>query len=204
MLTLSRIKPSAPILKRAAIAALIGLMSAHSQAATLPPLVDDFSDPVLNSMGNQRQFLTDTVAGGKSSLITQSQRGVLAVSGNITPARGQLGWASTVLLLNPTGQAEDASAYDGISIGMKKGALSLSANSNEVTNFDYHAAPILVKPDGNFYQLKIPFTSMKRAWSEQTPLNPATISSISLVAYGMQPGDYAYAIDDMRFYTKDE
>ncbi len=80
--------------------------------------------------------------------------------GDIIPARGQPGWASTVLLLDPQGLPQDASAYDGIvlRVRLNKGNLSISANSSEITNFDYHAAPLICPSDGEFHEVKIPFS----------------------------------------------
>ena len=41
---------------------------------------------------------------------------------------------------------------------------------------------------------------MKRVWSEQTPLNLKTITSINLVASGLQPGDFDYKVDEISLY----
>jgi hypothetical protein len=67
---------------------------------------------------------------------------VLNAKAKIVPPRGQPGWASEVLLLDPQGLPVDASQYEGIRLRVRihKGALSVSANSTEVTNYDYHAA----------------------------------------------------------------
>jgi hypothetical protein len=77
--------------------------------------------------------------------------------------------------------------------------LSLTANSTEIKNFDFHASLIPRKGD-EFHEVRVPFGDMKRAWSEQTPLNPATIASISLVAVDLQKGAFAYDIDEIGFY----
>ena len=72
------------------------------------------------------------------------EAGVLSARGQISPPRGQPGWASTVLLLDPQGLPRDASAYEGIRllIRVNKGNLSVSANSSEITNYDFHAAVV--------------------------------------------------------------
>lgn len=69
-----------------------------------------------------------------------------------------------------------------------------------MTNFDYHAAPVVVPQDGKFHELKIPFHSLKRAWSEQTQLNTKTISSVSIVAFGMQQGTFGFEVEEVSFY----
>ena len=69
-----------------------------------------------------------------------------------------------------------------------------------MTNFDFHAAPVVRQSGGDFHEVKIPFASMKRAWSEQTPLDPSTLASISLVAFDMQSGSFDFEIDEVGFY----
>lgn len=171
------------------------------RAAEVSAVVDDFSDPARNSLGVERVVISDQTAGGASELRSAFADGVLAASGDIVPARGQPGWVSLTLVLKPGGEAVDVSRYEGIRlrVRLKQGMLSVSANSAEVTNFDYHAALVAAKP-GEFTEVKIPFRSMKRAWSEQTALNPATIQSISLVAVDFQKNAFAYDVDEVGFY----
>lgn len=184
--------------------ALATLLAAPDHGATqgLESLVDDFGNAEVNSIGVPRQFLNDTMAGGATSMSPQVADGILTVSGDITPPRGQPGWASSVLILDPEGLPRDASMFDGIRLLIKvnKGMISVSANSTEVTNFDYHAALVPAKPDGEFHEVKIPFESMKRAWSEQTPLNPKTIASLSIVAFDVQSSSYDFELDEVGFY----
>jgi len=174
--------------------------SVHANGAG--PAVDDFSDPEVNDLGFPRIFVTDQSVGGQSSIVHTIENGVIEASGAISPPRGQLGWASIVLLLEVEGEAMDASAFDGIrmSIRIKTGNLSVSANSSEITNFDYHAAQVKRQSGEGFHEVRIPFSSMRRAWSETTPLNPATLASISLVAWDIQPGGFDYEVDDLGFY----
>lgn len=176
--------------------------SGSSFAATLSPLVDDFSDARNNSLGIPRQFVNDTTSGGSTTTEQSVSEGVLVVKGELVPARGQPGWASSVLLLDPQGLPQDASAFEGVRLLVKveKGNISISANSTEVTNFDYHAAPVMATSDGKFHEVKIPFASMKRAWSEQTPLNPKTISSVSIVAFDLQKNVFEFEVDEVSFY----
>ncbi len=83
---------------------------------------------------------------------------------------------------------------------VNKGNLSVSANSSEITNFDYHAAQVSRQSDGEFHEVRIPFSQMKRAWSEQTPLNTNTLTSLSLVAFDIQHGAFDFEIDEISFY----
>lgn len=174
----------------------------NSDAVSSDAKIDDFSDPTNNSLGIPRQFLNDTVAGGNTTTELNVAEGVMRLKGKIVPPRGQPGWASSVLLLDPQGQPWDASKFDGIRLLVKvnAGNVSISANSIEVTNFDYHAAQVVVASDGQFHEVKIPFNSMKRAWSEQTPLNTKTINGLSLVAFDIQKANFDYEIDEVSFY----
>ncbi|NQZ09655.1 MAG: CIA30 family protein [Algicola sp.] len=187
--------------KSLCFAALLAFSSA-STAGSLSPLIDDFSDAKNNSLGFPRQFLNDSIAGGKTTTQQSVSRGVMSIKGEITPPRGQPGWASSVLLFDAKNQPQDASAFDGIRLLVKinKGLMSISANSTEITNYDYHAAPVVVTSDGKFHEVKIPFTSMKRAWSPQTKLNTKTISSLSIVAYSLQKGAFDFEVDQVSLY----
>ena len=183
--------------------ALVALLAAPcSFGETMSPIVDDFSDPENNSLGIPRQYMNDTVSGGGTSTEQSVSDGVLSVTGEIVPPRGQPGWSSAILILDPQGMPQDASAFEGIRLLVKvnKGNISVSTNSTDVQNFDYHAAPVLAKSDGKFHEVKIPFASMKRAWSEQTPLNTKAISGLSIVAFGMQKGSYDFQLDEVGFY----
>ncbi|MDO3383677.1 CIA30 family protein [Gilvimarinus algae] len=192
--------PVAPI-KSLALAALLTL-SATALAEPLKPLVDDFATAGNNSLGLQRQYISDSVAGGASTMNHTLADGVLTVSGEIVPARGQLGWTSCALPLNAQGLAQNAAAYQGVLLRIKvsEGNVSLTVNSTEVTNFDYHAAPLAVPADGQFHEVKVPFSSLQRAWSEQIPLNPSTLNGLSIVAYSPQAAPFEYQLDEVRFY----
>ncbi|UTF59934.1 CIA30 family protein [Gilvimarinus sp. DA14] len=188
-------------LKSIALAATLSL-SALAWGDNLPPVVDTFANPENNSLALKRQLITDSLTGGGSSAQQQVEKGMITVSGDIAPARGQLGWVSLVLPLDAEGGSQNAQAYTGVVLKVKvnKGNLSLSVNSSEVNNYDYHAAPVRVTNDGEFHEIRVPFDSLKRAWSEQTPLNTTTINSISVVAYAMQPEAFSYALDQVGFY----
>ena len=178
------------------------LLSATAFGGELAPTIDTFDNAANNSLGYQRQLITDTVAGGSSTATQTLANGVVRLKGEIVPARGQLGWVSYVVPLDAQGGAQDASAFEGVLLRVKlnKGNLSVSVNSTEVTNFDYHAAPIAVIQDGEFHTLKVPFNSLKRAWSEQTVLNPETVNGISIVAYAVQQDSFDFALDSISFY----
>lgn len=165
-------------------------------------LIDDFENSTNNSFGIPRQFMNDTMTGGKTITELNVAEGVMNLKGKIVPARGQPGWASSVFLLDPQGQPIDASEFEGIRLMVKvnAGNISISANSVEVTNFDYHAAPVVVAPDGKFHEVKIPFDSMKRAWSEQTTLNTQTINGVSIVAFDLQKANFDFVVDEVSFY----
>lgn len=190
------------ILARHFSTALLLAFSCLSVAESLSPAIDDFSDVKNNNLGLPRQFLNDSISGGSTTTEQHISEGVLYAQGDIIPPRGQPGWASVVLLLDPQNLPRDASAFVGIRlrIKMNSGNLSISANSTEITNFDYHAAPVAVAADGKFHEVKIPFASMKRAWSEQTTLNTKTISSISISAYGLQKSVFDFELDEVSFY----
>tara|TARA_B100001063_G_scaffold247126_1_gene290412 strand:+ start:1283 stop:1879 length:597 start_codon:yes stop_codon:yes gene_type:complete len=171
-------------------------------ANELPELVDNFKHQTQNNLGVQRQFMNDTVAGGSSESEVTVQGGKMHLTGNLIPPRGQPAWASSILLLDAQGKPMDASGYQGIRLKVKinQGLMSVSANSAEVENFDYHAAPVLIKADNQFHEVKLPFSSLKRAWSEQTSLDASTLNSLSIVAFAMQQSAYDFVIDEIGFY----
>ena len=165
-------------------------------------LLDDFSNPNTTPSGAGRMVITDKDIGGKSEASVTCANGVFAVEGRLVPGRGSPAFVSIPLLLDSNAQPKDLSAYEGVRlrVKVKKGILTVQVSSTEVTNFDYHvSAPIARKP-GEFQEVRIPFSVMKRAWSEQTPLNLKTITSINLVAAGMAADSFAYEVDEIGFY----
>ena len=164
--------------------------------------VDDFSAPKKNSFGIERFFVDDSSMGGATKTEYVVKSGVMSGSGEIVPPRGQPGWASVALPLGPEGHTYDASAYKGLRLVIRidHGIVSVSANSSKVDNFDYHAAPVVCPSDGEFHEVKIPFSKLKRAWSAQTRLDPKTLTGISLVAVGMSKTSFEYEIDEIGFY----
>lgn len=178
------------------------ILSNSALAGNLYTVIDDFSNESKTNSGIERVSINDTTAGGKTTTELAVSSGVVQMKGEITPPRGQPGWSSLVLPFSLMGEIKDASKFVGIRLLVKinNGNISLSANSSQVTNFDYHAAPIVVSQDGKFHEVKVPFESMKRAWSQQTKLNTQTLSSLSLVAYGMQKSTYDFEVDEVSFY----
>jgi len=178
------------------------ILSNSAVAGNLNSLIDDFSHEHKTNSGIERVAINDTTAGGKTTTELAVSSGVLQLKGEITPPRGQPGWSSLVLPFGAMGEIQDASKYVGVRLLVKinYGNISLSANSSEVTNYDYHAAPVVVTQDGKFHEVKVPFESMKRAWSEQTELNTQTLNSLSIVAYGMQKSSYDFEVDEVSFY----
>ena len=188
-------------IKHLSVLALLTFSSA-SFSGSLNPLIDDFSDTTNNNLSIPRQFLNDTLAGGSTTTAQEVAKGIITAKGEIIPPRGQPGWASMILPLDSQSLPKDASAFEGVRLLIKinSGSMSISANSTEITNFDYHAAPIAVTADGRFHEVKVPFVTMKRAWSEQTPLNTKTINSLSIVAFGLQKSTFDFAVDEVSFY----
>ncbi len=179
----------------------MAMMPLFGIANPVPEIIDDFSDENLNQLGFPRMVIEDTAVGGKSTYIQTVASGAISMKGDLVPPRGQPGWVSLVFPLSPDGSPVDLSAYEGVRlrIRVQQGMLSLSVNSTEVVNYDYHAA-LLEAGGAKYSELKIPFKSLKRAWSEATSLNTQTIASISLTAVGIQPGAFAYELAEIGFY----
>ncbi|MBE2213205.1 MAG: CIA30 family protein [Opitutaceae bacterium] len=184
-----------------AVVALAFTTTGACSAAGAPALLDDFSDAAKTSTGAGRLLVDDRQLGSTSSGIQACADGVLTVRGSLVPGRGVPAFVSLVLLASPDGTAQDLSAFSGIRLRVKvaQGSISVQAGSAAIDNFDFHSGPIPVK-GGEFQEIRIPFTSMKRAWSEQTPLDLATITSVNIVAFGLAKGDFAYELDEVGFY----
>lgn len=184
------------------IVAIPMITSVSGVAGEITMLVDDFSDADASSLGTPRLFIDDTSAGGATQARQEITDGVLSVTGVLSPPRGQPGWASAVLLLKPDGQPADIGSFDGVSLKLRirSGNLSLSVNSTEVDNFDYHSAQVVVPTDGEFHEVRLSFESLRRAWSSQTDLNLESIASLSIVAFGMRKGPVDFEVDEIGFY----
>ncbi|MGJ8692731.1 MAG: CIA30 family protein [Thalassotalea sp.] len=165
-------------------------------------LIDNFNHVVNTNSGLPRLLLSDTTAGGKTTTKLTVLSGVIQVKGEIIPPRGQPGWASLILPLSQMGEPTNASEFEGVRLLIKinNGNISISANSLDITNFDYHSSPVIVSSDGNFHEVKIPFDSMKRMWSEQTTLNTETLNSLSIVAFSPKQAKFSFTVDKVDFY----
>jgi len=164
-------------------------------------LVDDFSNPDQTVHGAPRLLFTDKDAGSQSQATQRCENGVLVVQGMLMPGRGAPAFISIPLLLTPTAQPQDHSTNTGVRLKVKlvQGGLSVQVASADVTNFDFHSAPVVAKR-GEFVEVRVPFKDLKRAWSEQTPLNARTVTSVNLVAFGVAPGEFAFEVDEIGFY----
>jgi len=177
-----------------------GLAAAH--AATTPALLDDFSDAKHNSNGVDRLLIDDKGAGSQSHATLKCDNGILAVEGELVPGRGVPAFMSLVSLLSPDGKPHDLTGFEGVRLRVKatKGILTVQVSSTEVQNFDYHTSAPVVGKRGEFTEVRMPFKDMKRGWSEQTPLNLKSITSINLVSFGLAKDAFAYEVDEIGFY----
>ncbi|HEU5081689.1 MAG TPA: CIA30 family protein [Opitutaceae bacterium] len=187
----------------ATVFAAIFLAAANlATAENASALVDDYTDAHKTSGGAERLVITDKDIGGHSQSAQSCESGIVKMEGELVPARGQPAFISMISMLTPKGEPRDASRYEGVrlKVKVKKGLLSVQVSSADITNYDYHAsAPIRRKPE-EFQEVKIPFKDLKRAWSEQTPLNVKAITSINLVAIAMGKDTFAYEVDEVGFY----
>lgn len=172
------------------------------RAANVAAVLDNCANAQLNARGAARILITDKDLGGHSAATETCQGGILAVKGELAPGRGQPGFVTMVSLLTPTGQPEDLSRYQGVRLRVKvtQGNLSVQVGSSDITNFDYHTSAPLVRDPAGFQEVRVPFSSLKRMWSEQVPLNTKVVTSVNLVAAGMAPGPFAYEVESLGFY----
>jgi len=184
------------------ITSLLILSPFASHAAASPGLLDDFSDPMRNSHGAQRMIIDDKAAGSQSHASQTCEAGIISVKGELVPGRGVPAFISLPLLLSSDAKPHDLSAYEGVRIRVKptKGILSVQVSSAEISNFDYHSSAPITGKRGEFVEVRIPFKEMKRGWSEQTPLNLKTVTSINLVSFGLAKDSFAYEVDEIGFY----
>lgn len=194
-------RPRGPVRAALALLALGVLAPVAARAADVPALLDDFADTALSPAGATRLLIDDSGIGSKSRATQQCADGVIRVQGTLVPGRGVPAFMSLVLPLAVDAHPCDRSAFSGVRLRVKvlSGILSVQAASAEVDNFDFHASPITAKA-GEFQEVRLAFTDMRRAWSEQTPLNPRTITSVNIVAFGMTAGDFSYELDEVGFY----
>lgn len=190
-----------PSLRVSALSVLLLGTSFSSVHAATPALVDDFSDAEKTSCKAPRLLITDKDAGGKSQATQHVENGALHVSGDLVPGRGSPAFVSLPLLLTPEGHPQDVHDFTGVRLKVKieRGMVSVQVASTEVTNFDYHLAPVVGKT-GEWVEVRVPFKDMKRVWSEQTTLNTASVTSVNLVVVAMAPDTFNFAVDEVGFY----
>lgn len=185
---------------------LIAVSAALTAVAAPPPvktlLLDDFSDPTRNKHGIERMLVDDKMAGSQSQATQKCASGILGVKGELVPGRGVPAFISLVSLLSPGGKPKDLSGYQGVRLRVKvtKGILCVQVASADITNFDFHTGSPIAGTRGEFQEVRVPFSEMKRAWSEQTKLNLKSVTSVNLVSFGMAKDTFAYEVDEMGFY----
>jgi hypothetical protein len=194
----------APSLRCAAGAALFAIaLSAAStlHARSADRVIDDFTAAKLRC-GADRFVVNDKEVGGQSHASQTVGGGAMKVDGALAPGRGMPGFFSIPLLLAPDASPHDATAFEGIKLRVKilKGSLSVQVATTDVQNFDYHSSAPLARGAGNFQEVRIPFKSLKRAWSEQTALNLKDVTSVNLVSAGTGASEVGYEITEVSFY----
>jgi hypothetical protein len=167
-----------------------------------PVLLDDFSDAERNLNGAERLLFDDKVAGSQSRATTKCRDGVLSIAGDLVPGRGVPAFISAVSPVSVDGNPKDLSAYKGVRLRVKSitGILSVQVATSTVTNFDYHASVPIAATGGDFREVRIPFNSLKRAWSEQTALDLKSVTSVNLVSFALSKAAFAYEVDEIGFY----
>jgi len=183
------------------LAAGLAVLSASAVLAAPSALIDDFSVADHTTGGAGRLVIDDKGAGSQSHATQRCEKGILRVEGELVPGRGAPAFISVPLVLSPEGKPQDVSAFAGVRLRVKlvQGPLSLQVSSADIQNFDYHTATIVGKR-GEFVEVRVPFTDLKRAWSEQTALNPKNITSVNLVAFAMAKTPFAFEVDEIGFY----
>lgn len=183
------------------LATSLAILSAISAQAAGSALVDDFSAADHTSGGGGRFVITDKDAGSQSHATQRCENGLLKVEGELVPGRGAPAFISVPLILTADGKPQDVSAYAGVRLRVKliQGPLSVQVTSTDVQNFDYHTGVVAAKR-GDFVEVRVPFNGLKRAWSEQTPLNTKSVTSVNLVAFAMAKTAFAFEVDEIGFY----
>ncbi|MBN9691526.1 MAG: CIA30 family protein [Verrucomicrobia bacterium] len=181
---------------------LINLGPMAAESPKVPLLLDDYADARLNQFGQERILVNDASVGSRSQATPKCEKGVLSVKGDLVPGRGVPAFVSYVSLVAGEGKTKDLTGYTGVRLKVKvtQGILSVQVGTAGITNFDYHTSTPIVGKRGEFQEVRIPFKDMKRAWSEQTPLNAKSITSVNLVSFGLARDAFAYEVDEIGFY----
>lgn len=183
------------------MAVLLALAPIATRAAS-PLLLDDYSDATRNKNGAERLVIDDKAAGSRSQATTKCEAGVLQVQGDLVPGRGVPAFISQVSLISADGTPKDMTGYEGVRLRVKviKGILSVQVTTSVITNFDFHASAPVAGKGGEFHEVRIPFKTMKRAWSEQTALDLKSVTGVNLVSFSMAKDAFAYEVDEIGFY----
>jgi len=171
-------------------------------AANRPQLLDDFADPARNKNRVERLLIDDATAGSRSQATQQCDNGVLSVKGELRPGRGVPAFISVVSPLSADGKPQDLTGCEGVRIVVKvtEGILCVQVGSSEIDNYDYHTSAPIAGTTGEFREVRIPFSRMKRAWSEQTQLDLRSVTSLNLVSFSLAKDEFAYEVDEIGFY----
>lgn len=190
------------LLSTSLLTALLALSAVTARAETTPALLDDFADANVNKHGGARMLIDDKGAGSQSHATQKTENGILVVEGELVPGRGVPAFISLISLLSPEGKPQDLSAYEGIRLRVKgtKGILTVQVATTDIQNFDYHTSAPVAGKRGEFTEVRIAFKDLKRGWSEQTPLNLKSVTSVNLVSFGMAKDTFAYEVDEIGFY----
>jgi hypothetical protein len=202
-LILSRFITRRQVVAAILITALLALNATAVHAAGAAPLLlDDYQDPGRNKNGVERLLVDDKSIGSSSHATQKCEKGVLSVKGDLVPGRGVPAFISQVSLLSADGKPKDLSGYLGVRLRVKvtKGILCVQVTSSDIKNFDYHTGTPIGGKGGEFQEVRVAFKDMKRAWSEQTALNPKSITSVNLVSFGMAKDAFAYEVSEIGFY----
>jgi hypothetical protein len=193
------VRPSAPL---GLLLAVVALSLTAAAPVVAPLLIDDYSDPTRNRSGLERLLIDDKMVGSGSKATQRCTNGVLFVQGNLVPGRGVPAFISQASLLAAEGKPRDLTGHQGVRLRVKviQGLLCVQVASASVTNFDYHAGPPIAGKRGDFQEVKVPFKDMKRSWSEQTPLDLKSLTSVNLISFGMAKDAFAYEVDELGFY----
>lgn len=164
--------------------------------------MDDFSNAAQTPAGIPRLVIDDQQLGSHSQAKQSCADGVLQVRGDLVPGRGVPAFISIPLPLSADNRPHDLSAYQGVRlrVKIKKGNLCVQVASAEIQNYDYHTSAPIARSGDEFQEVRIPFTQLRRAWSEPIPLNLKTITSVNLVSISMAKDSFMYHVDEVGFY----
>ena len=201
-MSLVKLLPSSAFLFALSVWLVLAAPSAIGSDGKAPAVLDDFSNAERTTAGAPRLIIDDKTMGSQSTAKQTCDQGVLAVQGELVPGRGVPAFISVPLLLTPDGKPRDLTGLEGVRLRVKllKGSVAVQVGSTAITNFDFHTSAPITGKRGEFQEVRVPFKDMKRAWSEQTPLQLQAITSVNLVVFGMARDAFGYQVDEIGFY----